>query len=143
MKASGKIGSNGVQVSDNVEKRFETDIYIHIHKETVMWTTRFDRSCVFKPTFLYCGKLRLKYYYVNKANLLHNFSQYVYFFSVHVSGDYVPIVRRNNCIYATFCTCYSVQMTVWYAGWNENLHTSESSMQNNKYQVSHKYCCFY
>jgi hypothetical protein len=29
MKASGKIGSNGV--SDNVEKRFETDIYIYIY----------------------------------------------------------------------------------------------------------------
>ena len=28
MKASGKIGSNGVQVSDNVEKRFETYIYM-------------------------------------------------------------------------------------------------------------------
>jgi hypothetical protein len=26
MKASGKIGSNGVKVSDNVEKRFETDV---------------------------------------------------------------------------------------------------------------------
>jgi len=29
LKASGKIGSNGVKVSDNVEKRFEPDIYIH------------------------------------------------------------------------------------------------------------------
>jgi hypothetical protein len=28
MKASVKIRSNGVWVSDNVEKRFETDIYI-------------------------------------------------------------------------------------------------------------------
>jgi hypothetical protein len=31
MKASGKIGSNGVYVSDNVEKRFEPDIYIHTY----------------------------------------------------------------------------------------------------------------
>jgi hypothetical protein len=29
MKASGKIGSNGVKVSDSVEERFEPDIYIH------------------------------------------------------------------------------------------------------------------
>jgi hypothetical protein len=28
MKASGKIGSNGVLVLDNVEKRFETDIWM-------------------------------------------------------------------------------------------------------------------
>ena len=31
MKASGKIGSNGVKVSDNVERRFETDIHTYIH----------------------------------------------------------------------------------------------------------------
>ena len=27
MKASGKIGSSGVEVSDNVEQRFETDLH--------------------------------------------------------------------------------------------------------------------
>ena len=31
MKASGKTGSNGVEVSDNVERRFEPDIYIHTY----------------------------------------------------------------------------------------------------------------
>ena len=37
--------------------------------------------------------------------------------------------------YLLFCgTCYSVWMTVWYA-W-------QSSIQNNKYQMSHKYSCF-
>ena len=30
-----------------------------------------------------------------------------------------PLIRRNNCIYATLGTCYSVRMTVWYGGWNE------------------------
>ena len=30
MKASGKIGSNGVYVSDNVEEHFEPVMYIHI-----------------------------------------------------------------------------------------------------------------
>jgi hypothetical protein len=32
----------------------------------------------------------------------------------------VAIIRRNNCVYATLGTCYSVWMTVWYTGWNEN-----------------------
>ena len=41
------------------------------------------------------------YNLVNKGNLVHNFSQYVYFFSLHVSGDDVPIIRRNNCIYVS------------------------------------------
>jgi hypothetical protein len=27
-----------------------------------------------------------------------------------------PIIRTNNCIYATHGTCHSVWMTVWYAG---------------------------
>jgi hypothetical protein len=38
---------------------------------------------------------------VNKANLVHNFSLYVCFFSLHVSGDYVHIIGINNCIFAT------------------------------------------
>jgi hypothetical protein len=56
------------------------------------------------------------YNLVNKANLAHNlFLVYIYQ-SLHVSGDYVPIIRRNNCVNATLGTCYSAWMTVWYAG---------------------------
>jgi hypothetical protein len=32
----------------------------------------------------------------------------------------VPIIRRNSCVYATLGTCYSVWLTVWYAGSNED-----------------------
>jgi len=56
------------------------------------------------------------YSLVNKANLVHNFSSYVYFFSLHVSCDYVPIIRRNNCIYATLGNCYSVWMSGMQGG---------------------------
>jgi len=55
---------------------------------------------------------------VNKTNLVHSFCYYAYLFSLHVSGDYVPIIKRNNFIYATLGICYSLWMTVWYAGWN-------------------------
>jgi hypothetical protein len=51
------------------------------------------------------------YNLVNKANLVHNVFYYVYFFSLHVSGDCVPIIRRNDCIYATLGICHSVWMT--------------------------------
>jgi len=34
----------------------------------------------------------------------------------------VPIIRRNNCISATPGICYSVWMTIWYAGWDP-IHT--------------------
>jgi hypothetical protein len=51
-----------------------------------------------------------------KAKFVHNFFYYVYFFTLHVSGDCVPIIRRDNCIYATIGNCHCVWMTVWYAG---------------------------
>jgi hypothetical protein len=60
-----------------------------------------------KIVLLLLQSIFLLCYLVNKANLVHNFSWYVYFFSLHVSGDYVPIIRRNNCIYATLGTCHS------------------------------------
>ena len=75
------------------------------------------------------------YILVNKANLVHNFSQYVYFFSLHVSGDYVPIIRRNNCIYTTLRICHSVWMTVWYAGCT--LHTRQSVIHLQDYTRTH------
>ena len=52
--------------------------------------------------FFFCFVDRASLYnLVNKANLLHNVSSYVYFFCLHVPGDYVPIIRRNNRTYAT------------------------------------------
>jgi hypothetical protein len=33
---------------------------------------------------------------------------YVYFYSLHVSGSHVPIIRRINCINTTFGICHSV-----------------------------------
>ena len=69
--------------------------------------------------------------------LVYLFLLYLYQ-SLHVSGDYVPIIRRNICVYATLGTCYSVWMTVWYS----NLHNRQSFTLNNKYQVSHKHRCF-
>ena len=40
---------------------------------------------------------------------------YVYFYSLHVSVSYVPIIRRINCINMTSGICHSVQMMVWCA----------------------------
>ena len=67
------------------------------------------------------------------------------------SDDSGPIVRRNNCVFATHGTCYSVWVNVWYAGaycgWTSGmqehmlLHTRRSPTQNNKYHVSQKHSC--
>jgi len=71
-------------------------------------------------------ELRTLSTFENKANLVHKFSYCVYFLSLHVSGDSVPII--------------TVWITVWYAGCN--LHTRQSSTQSNKYQVWHRYSYF-
>jgi len=42
---------------------------------------------------------------------MHNFFMYVYFYSLHVLGNYVPIIRRTDCINATPGICYSDVMT--------------------------------
>jgi len=34
----------------------------------------------------------------------------------------VPIIGKNNSIYATLGTCYPVWMTVWYVGCIPNSH---------------------
>jgi hypothetical protein len=73
----------------------------------------------------------------NKANLVHNLFL-VYLSSSTYFGDYVPIIRRKDCVYATFGTRYSM----WVTGMQGGMNTRQSSTQNNKYQVSHKHSCF-
>jgi len=43
----------------------------------------------------------------------------------------MPIIRRNNCLFATLGTCYSLWMAVWYAGWNEMPPCIENSHPTN------------
>jgi len=50
--------------------------------------------------------------FVNNQLDAQFFFMYVYFYSLHVSGSHVPIVRRINCITTTSGICHSVYMTV-------------------------------
>jgi len=64
--------------------------------------------------------------------------------SVHVSGNYVPIIRITYCIYATLVLFRSAWVAVWSglvwsAGWDEIIshpkqQTRQSPMQSEKYQ---------
>ena len=63
------------------------------------------------------------YNLVNKFNLVNSFPQYIYFFSLYVSDDYVPIIRRNRCVYATPGTCYSVWMNGMHGGFHPAYQT--------------------
>jgi hypothetical protein len=49
---------------------------------------------------------------VDKTQLGAQFFLYVNFYSLHVSGNHVPIVRRIVCINTTPGTCHSVWMTI-------------------------------
>jgi len=66
--------------------------------------------CDFKQqtrNFMFCDRASLCHL-VNKANLVHNFLSIFISFFLHVSGDHVAFIRRNNYIYATFGICHCV-----------------------------------
>jgi hypothetical protein len=54
---------------------------------------------------------------------------YVYFYSLHVSGSHVHIIRRINCINTTPGKCHCVQMTVWCAGLDDSGISSKPAHQ--------------
>jgi len=45
----------------------------------------------------------------------------------------VPIIRRDNCVYATLGNCHSVWMTVWYAGGRQDSHPHR--VTNTKFRI--------
>jgi hypothetical protein len=46
--------------------------------------------------------------FVNNQLDAQLFFMYVYFYSLHVSGSHVPIIRKINCINTTFGIYHSV-----------------------------------
>jgi len=90
------------------------NVFIHIvcrHKSIKMLIfiqKEFERE-IFRP----CYKLRavrsnLCIIFVNNQLDAQLFFMYVYFYSLHVSGSHVPIIRRINFINTTPGTCHSV-----------------------------------
>jgi len=85
-----------------------------------------------------------------------HFFKYVYFYSLHISGSHVPIIRRiivsvQNLVYVTLCRWPSLmqvnlhtrrsgmQVMVHRSGMQVNLHTRRSSTQSDINQLSHWY----
>ena len=62
---------------------------------------------------------------VNKTNFVQKFILSI-FINLYMFRVTVPIIRSNNCVYATLCTCYSVWMIVWYAWWNSFHHAYQT-----------------
>jgi len=67
-------------------------------------------------------------FFVNNQPDAQLFIMYVYFYSLHVSGSHVPIIRRINCINTTSTTAS-----------HPNLHTKRSSVHSDIYQMSYWY----
>ena len=104
---------------------------------TRLWASRQQDKSFFSP-------LQHPYTVRVPPRCLHN-EYYGFLCSVDLASpynlinraNYVPIIGRNNCICATLGICHSVWMTGMHT-----LHTRQSSTQNNKYQVSHRYSYF-
>jgi len=65
---------------------------------------------------------------------------HVYFYSLHVLGSHVPIIRRINCINMTSAICDSVWMTVWCAGLDE-IPIQTCTPNGHLYRVTCTRCC--
>jgi hypothetical protein len=59
-------------------------------------------------TFYVLLTVHLSIIFVNNQLDAQFLSMYVYFYSVHVSGSHVPIIRRINCINTTSGICHSL-----------------------------------
>jgi len=69
------------------------------------------------------------YNLVNKANLVHNYVLVCLSIST-CFGRLCAHHQEKQLCYAIFCTCYSVWMTVWYAGWK--LHPAYQTVIHTK-----------
>ena len=65
--------------------------------------------------YMAAGKYNVEIFVNNQLDAQF-FFMYVYFYSLHVSGSHVPIIRRINCINTTSGVCRSVYMTVQCEG---------------------------
>jgi hypothetical protein len=84
-------------------------------KMLILIQKKFERE-MFRPYYKLCAvRNNFCVIFVNNQHDAQLFFMYVYFYSLHVSGSHVPIIRRINCI-NTSGICHSVLMTVWCAG---------------------------
>jgi len=67
-------------------------------------------------SILQFDKIHVALIFVNNQHDAQFFFIYVYFYFLHDSDIYVPIIRRINSINTTSGICHSVWVTVWYAG---------------------------
>jgi len=135
--------------------------YVSVH----IWTCTVWRSVIGSHAFCLCydqgvmstlwlkhNKVRILcfvdraslYNLVNKANLVH--SLFLVYLSLSIFIN-LYMFRETMCPSSGEIVVFMRHVVVvilcgWLSGMHSTLHTIESSIQNNKYQVSHKHSCF-
>ena len=69
----------------------------------LLWSDEQEHKGFYVLLTVYLGII-----FVNNQLDAHFFIMYIYFYSLHVSGSHVPIIRRINCINTTSGICHSV-----------------------------------
>jgi len=91
-------------------------VFISVSVETNLHRDNIHNICELQNQIFLCFvDCAYLYNLANKSKKVHNSAQYIYFSSLHVSGNHVPIIRRNYCIYATlvFVTLYGWCLVCW------------------------------
>jgi len=94
--------------AENTERN-ANDVSSQETHEHMKWTDLIDQEeSKQKVIFYVLLTVHLGIILVNNQLDAHFFFMYVYFYSLHVSGSHVPIIRRINCINTTSGICHSV-----------------------------------
>jgi hypothetical protein len=96
----------GVQIAKVNHKHFSR-LWDLRCSQLCWWTL--ESSCIKRLVQFYVLlTVHLGIIFVNSEFDAQFFFMYVYFYSLHVSGTHVPIIRRINCINTTSGICHSV-----------------------------------
>ena len=63
------------------------------------------------------------------------FFMYVYFYSLHVSGSCVSIIRRINCINTTSGVCHSIHQSRTHSPLRQTAHTDACNTYHTAYKT--------
>jgi len=87
---------------------FQTQTHLFVPKHD--YTFRAAQTIIRPPIQNFQNKAKCGAFtiFVNNQLDAQLFSMYIFFYSLHVSGSHVPIIRRINCINTTFGICHYV-----------------------------------
>jgi hypothetical protein len=104
-------------------------------------TTEKSRLCILLTSWkIDIFKLKL-FIFLNNQLDAQFFFMFVYFYSLHVSGSHVPIIRRINCINTTsgirtsMSLCIDDRLVYRFGRVSSNQHTKLSSTQSGIYHM--------